>query len=137
MNQLQPVAMMYPQVKEIAAKIRKLLKSIVPVKGLDFPINEDFTLFFHDDDSFDIYVIDSTLFIPYMEKDKLVHLQAFFDSENLPCAIEHEVQHLLDVQHSIKNDYYITEELFEERASEMELQCALLLEGTTNDKFSS
>jgi len=134
MATLQPVSAMYPEVKKISSKIRKLFKTIVPVRGVKFPIDDRFNLVFHDDSSFDLYVIENTLFIPYMEKDRLENLQAFFESMQLPYCIEHEVQHLLDIQYSIQNKDYLSDALFDERASEMELQCSMFLEGNSDNK---
>lgn len=124
MTPLLPVPTMYPEVKYIASKIRKLFKTIIPVKGIKFPIDDRFNLVFHDDDLFDLYVLENTLFISYMEKEKLEHLQAFFESVQLPCCIEHEVQYLLDVEYSTQNNYYMSGTLFKERALEMEFLCS-------------
>ena len=130
---LKPLVEMYPEVRNMSAKIRKLFKTIVPMKSTKFAITDEFNLAFHKEDSFDVYIINNTLFLPYMEKEKLEHLQEFFESIQLPCCIEYDVQRLLDIQYSIQNNCYISEELLEQRALEMSFRCRLFLEGVSDN----
>jgi len=127
MEHLPPISELREEVQTIASRLRKMLKTIVPSVGVDFPITDDFILRFYEENADDIFVLDNVLYIPYMAKNKLVQLQAFFDSEQLPCVLEHEIQHLLDVRHSIEHDYYVAEDTFEKRASQTEMECAQLL----------
>ena len=127
---LKPLTEMCLKVKNISSKIREMFKTITPVKGAKFPITDEFNLAFHERDSFDVYIINNTLFLPYMRKEKLEHLQEFFESIQLPYIVEYDVQRLLDIQDSIQNDYHISEELLEQRALEMGLLCHFSIKGS-------
>ena len=68
----------------------------------------------------DIYVIDSTLFIPYMSVKKLNNLPKFLSDIGYSQVFHHEACHLLDLNFMREHNLSYTKEELEERAEHAE-----------------
>ncbi len=118
MNQLPSVESTLSVINNLAKIITDLLQVIDPIADHPYVITPEYTLEFYQlPNTFEVYTIGSTLYIPHMSQKKLQGLMQFFCNSNLPGVIYHECQHLVDTALCIEHNLRVSVDTLEARAT--------------------